>query len=77
MAREPLRPVLYDSGRDVVRLLDQRRLPAEEVWLELAGSEAIAAAIRDLAVRGAPAIGVAAAYALAVDARRGASPAQL
>jgi methylthioribose-1-phosphate isomerase len=77
MAREPLRPVLYDSARDLVRLLDQRRLPAEEVWLELEGSEAVAGAIRDLAVRGAPAIGVAAAYALAVDARRGASPAAL
>ena len=33
---EPLRPVLYDEARDVVRLLDQRRLPAEELWLELA-----------------------------------------
>ena len=77
MGQEPLRPVLYDSARDVVRLLDQRRLPAEEVWLELDGSDAVAAAIRDLAVRGAPAIGVAAAYALAVEARRGASPARL
>jgi methylthioribose-1-phosphate isomerase len=77
MAREPLRPVLYDSARDLVRLLDQRRLPAEEVWLELDRSDGVAEAIRDLAVRGAPAIGVAAAYALAVDARRGASPASL
>jgi methylthioribose-1-phosphate isomerase len=77
MAREPLRPVLYDSVRDLVRLLDQRRLPAEEVWLELEGSDAVAAAIRDLAVRGAPAIGVAAAYGLAVAARRGAGPAEL
>jgi methylthioribose-1-phosphate isomerase len=64
--------VLYDATRDVVRLLDQRRLPAEETWLELTSSEEVARAIKDLAVRGAPAIGVAAAYALAVDARRGA-----
>jgi methylthioribose-1-phosphate isomerase len=70
--REPLRPVLYDTEKDVVRLLDQKRLPAEEVWLELASSGEVAAAIKDLTVRGAPAIGVAAAYGLAVDARRGA-----
>ncbi len=71
--REPLRPVLYDDARDEVRLLDQRRLPAEETWLALGSSAAVAEAIRTLAVRGAPAIGVAAAYALACDARRGAS----
>jgi methylthioribose-1-phosphate isomerase len=76
-AREPLRPVLYDAARDVVRLLDQRRLPAEEAWLDLESSRAVADAIRDLTVRGAPAIGVAAAYGLAVDARRGAGPAEL
>jgi methylthioribose-1-phosphate isomerase len=70
--REPLRPVLYDEGRDLVRLLDQRLLPAEETWLELATSAEVTRAIKDLAVRGAPAIGVAAAYALAADARRGA-----
>ncbi len=77
MAPEPLRPVTYDPARDVVRLLDQRKLPAEEVWLELDGSEQITAAIRDLVVRGAPAIGVAAAYGLAADARRGADTAKL
>lgn len=76
-SREPLRPVLYDEARDLVRLLDQRRLPAEEAWLELADADAVADAIRTLAVRGAPAIGVAAAYGLAVEARRGASPARL
>jgi methylthioribose-1-phosphate isomerase len=77
ISREPLRPVLYDEGRDLVRLLDQRRLPAEETWLELADADAVADAIRTLAVRGAPAIGVAAAYGLAVEARRGASPERL
>jgi methylthioribose-1-phosphate isomerase len=75
--REPLRPVLYDEARDLVRLLDQRRLPAEETWLELADADAVAEAIRTLAVRGAPAIGVAAAYGLAVEARRGATPVRL
>jgi methylthioribose-1-phosphate isomerase len=75
--REPLRPVLYDAARDLVRLLDQKRLPLEEVWLELTTASAVALAIKDLTVRGAPAIGVAAAYGLAVDARRGANPHQL
>lgn len=72
MTREPLRPVLYDEARDLVLLLDQRRLPDEEVWLELPDAEGVERAIRDLAVRGAPAIGVAAAFGVAVEARRGA-----
>ncbi len=73
MNRAPLRPVLYDDGRDLVRLLDQRRLPHDEAWLELDSANDVASAIRDLTVRGAPAIGVAAAYAIAVEARRGAT----
>jgi methylthioribose-1-phosphate isomerase len=75
--REPLRPVLYDTTKDVVRVLDQKRLPVEEVWLELESSAAVAAAIKDLTVRGAPAIGVAAAFGIAVDARRGADVTEL
>jgi methylthioribose-1-phosphate isomerase len=75
--REPLRPVLYDDGRDLVRLLDQRKLPGEEAWLELPTAQGVSEAIQTLAVRGAPAIGVAAAYGVAVEARRGAGPAQL
>jgi methylthioribose-1-phosphate isomerase len=54
---------------DRVVLLDQRRLPGEEVYLELGSPEEVADAIRDLAVRGAPAIGVAAAMGLALAAR--------
>ncbi len=75
--REPLRPVLYDEKTDAVRLLDQRRLPHAEEWLSLDTAEKVAEAIRSLAVRGAPAIGVAAAYAIACEARRGASPGRL
>jgi methylthioribose-1-phosphate isomerase len=77
MTLEPLRPVQYDAARDVVRILDQRRLPGEEVWLDLASSGEVVRAIKDLAVRGAPAIGVAAAYGLAVDAVRGADVSSL
>ncbi len=72
MTNAPLRPVLYDETRDAVRLLDQRRLPGEELWLDLVTAAEVARAIQDLTVRGAPAIGVAAAYGIAVEARRGA-----
>ena len=52
-------------------LLDQRRLPDEEVDLVCTTPADVAEAIRTLAVRGAPAIGVAAAYGLALAALRG------
>ncbi len=47
--------------------LDQTRLPAAEEWLELTGAADTAAAIRRLAIRGAPVIGIAAAYGLAME----------
>jgi methylthioribose-1-phosphate isomerase len=56
---------------DRVVLLDQRRLPLEEVELACRTAAEVAEAIRTLAVRGAPAIGVAAAYAYALAAARG------
>lgn len=54
---------------DHLMLLDQRLLPAREEWVECRDAVAVADAIRALAVRGAPAIGVAAAYGLALAAR--------
>jgi methylthioribose-1-phosphate isomerase len=56
---------------DRVVLLDQRRLPDEEVKLVCRSAADVAAAIRELAVRGAPAIGIAAAYGYALAAERG------
>ena len=56
---------------DAVVVLDQRRLPEAVVELRCEDSAAVAEAIRTLAVRGAPAIGVAAAYGLALAVRRG------
>jgi methylthioribose-1-phosphate isomerase len=56
---------------DRVVLLDQRRLPDEEVELVCGSAAEVADAIRTLAVRGAPAIGVAAAYGYALAAARG------
>jgi methylthioribose-1-phosphate isomerase len=51
----------------VLRALDQTRLPAAEVELELGDGAAVAQAIHRLAIRGAPLIGVAAAYGLAME----------
>jgi len=63
----PVRAVSWDEGACV--LLDQRRLPAEEIYLRLESSGAVARAIRDMVVRGAPAIGIAAAYGAAMAYR--------
>jgi len=54
---------------DHLVLLDQTRLPHEEIYLTLRDYRTVAEAIRALRVRGAPAIGVAAGYALALAAR--------
>ncbi|HZM70994.1 MAG TPA: S-methyl-5-thioribose-1-phosphate isomerase [Candidatus Cryosericum sp.] len=56
---------------EAVVLLDQRRLPEEELYLKLRTPEEVAAAIRDMAIRGAPAIGVAAAMGIALGFRNG------
>ena len=56
---------------DAVVLLDQRRLPGEEVELRCESAVEVAEAIRTLAIRGAPAIGVAAAYGYVLAAGRG------
>lgn len=58
--------------RDHLRLLDQRRLPAEESWIECRDANDVTRAIKDLAVRGAPAIGIAAAWGVVLAARQGA-----
>lgn len=50
-------------------LLDQRLLPGEEHWITLEGAAGVAQSIRDMVVRGAPAIGISAAYGVALAAR--------
>ena len=67
---EGVRPFALGGDAEVLRLLDQRELPTREVWLDLREVEEVARAIEELAVRGAPAIGCAAALGLAVAARR-------
>jgi methylthioribose-1-phosphate isomerase len=56
--------------KNSVRILDQRKLPIEVRYLECKDPQAVAQAIRTLAVRGAPAIGVAAAMGIALAARK-------
>ena len=51
-----------------LRLLDQTRLPKDEVWLDIALYQDVARAIKTLQIRGAPAIGVAAGYGIALGA---------
>src|ERR1051326_3128120 len=57
---------------DGVVMIDQRRLPREEVFVTCRTYEEVAEAIRSMVVRGAPAIGVAAAMGVALGARQGA-----
>jgi methylthioribose-1-phosphate isomerase len=52
----------------IVRMLDQRLLPGEVVYRDYRQSREVAAAIRDMVIRGAPAIGVAAGYGIALTA---------
>ena len=63
---EPIRAVQWAPGGGAVRIIDQRRLPAECVERDLATLDDVRDAIATLAVRGAPAIGVAAALGLVV-----------
>ena len=53
-----------------LRLLDQRRLPQAEIYLDFVDAPAVAVAIRDMVVRGAPAIGITAAYAVVLAAQQ-------
>jgi len=62
------RSIEPDDGGRVVRILDQTRLPHEVRWLELRTVADAARAIRDMEVRGAPLIGAAAAWGLALAA---------
>jgi methylthioribose-1-phosphate isomerase len=68
---EPERIVRLE--RDAVVLLDQRLLPLEEVEVRCETVGALAEAIEQMVVRGAPAIGVAAAYGIALAAAKGES----
>ncbi|HEY5674637.1 MAG TPA: S-methyl-5-thioribose-1-phosphate isomerase [Malonomonas sp.] len=62
-----IRPIRFFNGS--CQMIDQRLLPAEEVWLDYSDYQGVAEAIRSMVVRGAPAIGVAAAIGAWFGAR--------
>lgn len=63
----PVRAYRWEPG--TLWLLDQRRLPSQERWLACRSCDEVAHAIREMVVRGAPLIGVAAAYGVALACR--------
>jgi len=73
---ERLLPFRFDEEEGVFWLLDQRRLPEEEVWVPVRTAREMAEAIRAMVVRGAPAIGVSAAFGMVLAHLRGEDPAE-
>jgi methylthioribose-1-phosphate isomerase len=67
LAAEKVKAIEWRDG--ALHLLDQRALPFEETWLSYHSAADVAEAIRSMVVRGAPAIGIAAAYAVVLAAR--------
>ncbi|OUC14319.1 MAG: S-methyl-5-thioribose-1-phosphate isomerase [Alkalinema sp. CACIAM 70d] len=67
MAAHPVYPVLWNGDR--VMLIDQTRIPNEFSVVEISRSDDMAQAIKTMIVRGAPAIGVAAAFGICLGAR--------
>lgn len=68
-SHDSIRAVLWRGDR--LRLLDQRKLPFVEDYIDCQSADEVAQAIRDLVVRGAPAIGIAAAWGVVLAAQRG------
>ncbi|MDB5987266.1 MAG: mtnA [Nevskia sp.] len=66
-AQSAVQPIVWTG--EVLRLLDQRVLPAQERYLDCKSAAEVADAIHGMAVRGAPAIGIAAAYGLVLAVR--------
>src|SRR5476651_1189740 len=61
-------PTIVREG-DVVVMIDQRKLPSEEIYVRCKTAAEVARAIKTMVIRGAPAIGVAAAYGIALGMR--------
>jgi methylthioribose-1-phosphate isomerase len=59
-----------DRQEDVIVMVDQRKLPGQEVYVRCRTPQEVAKAIRTMVIRGAPAIGVAAAWGIALGVRR-------
>lgn len=66
----PMRTIYWDNDKSVVCMIDQRLLPGEFVVLTYDDYHQVAEAIRDMVIRGAPAIGAAGALGMALAARQ-------
>src|ERR1700691_6818833 len=69
-APSSIQPLRWNEASGRIEMIDQRALPARFEVLTYDSAADMAAAIRSMVVRGAPAIGCAAAYGVAVEARR-------
>lgn len=67
-AYDSIKPIIWQDDR--LQLLDQRLLPAEHTYIILTDVKSVAQAITDMVVRGAPAIGITAAYGIVIAARQ-------
>ncbi len=63
-----IEPLRWDAQARALYMLDQRQLPEREVWMVCKTWQEVAQAIQDMVVRGAPAIGIAAAYGMVLAA---------
>ncbi len=68
MNHDTIRPIIWENNH--LKLIDQRILPQQHVYLEYDDAAEVADAIRDMVVRGAPAIGVTAAYGVVLSAMK-------
>ena len=66
---QELRPLKWNSETASIMVIDQRLLPHELKWVEVSNAQEMAFAIKDMIIRGAPLIGIGAAYGMAMAAR--------
>ena len=66
-----IKPLTWNEDKELVEVIDQRLLPAEFKIIEITSSEEMAFAIKDMIIRGAPLIGVGAAFGMALAAKSG------
>jgi methylthioribose-1-phosphate isomerase len=64
-----LRPLKWNNANSLAEVIDQRLLPHEFKWIEIKNTQEMAFAIKDMIIRGAPLIGIGAAYGMAMAAR--------
>jgi len=71
IVKPKVRPLIWDSEKKILKILDQRLLPFQEYYFEASNVEDVFKAIKEMYVRGAPAIGICAAYGMVLAAYEG------